>query len=142
MKASRTANLQPADVIVQRLFIHILAQVDHQGPAARLQHPPHLAKRAHGIGEILERRAAQQEIKAGFGKRHLRGVSFPEIHLDLFLPGIPFGDLHEAFADIQAGDFVFSDLGQLDRKEARTRRDFENLCARRQIAPPLCAPAL
>ncbi len=32
----QNADLQPANVIVQRLFIHILAEVDHQSPAARL----------------------------------------------------------------------------------------------------------
>ena len=142
MKASRPPDLQPADVIVQRLLVHVLAQVDHHSPAARLQHAPHLAKGSHRIGEILEGRAAEQEIKAGFRKRHLRSVSFAEIHLDVFLLGISFGDLHKALADIEAGDFVFSDFGQLNRKEARTRRNFEHLCARRQPLPPACVPAL
>ncbi len=118
------------DRLAHRIARHISAQIDDERATARLENAIHLLQCPHWLREILERRAAQQEIERLVCKRHTRCVAVPEIDIHPCRHGIPPRDLDKRVADTEARDPVAAELRQFDRKVSRARRDFEHRASR------------
>jgi hypothetical protein len=98
------AKVHLCDLVGYRFARRIAAHVDDQRSPAWPEDTMHLAQGADRIGEILERRAAYDEVEGIGGKRHDRGVAFAEVDLHTGARGILAGDANERATDIKPGD--------------------------------------
>jgi len=93
----------------------------------------HFTQRGHRIAEILECRAADDEVECLVRKRQRGGIALAELGID-GRPGRLLGcHADERSADVDAGDPIVSELGKLDREIAGARRHFEHTRARRHL---------
>jgi hypothetical protein len=77
-----TAKTHVVDRRIDSLVRGIVAHVDDQRLAARSQDAVHFAQRSHGIAEILECRAADDEVERVVRKRKRRGIALAELDID------------------------------------------------------------
>ena len=95
--------------------------------ATRLQHAMHLLECSDRLGEILEGRAADQEVEGFVSERQVGSIAAAKIDLHSGVEGVRTSDLDKRFADVQAGDFILAEFCQFNGKITRTGRDFQNL---------------
>ena len=123
----------------------VLAQIDDECNPARLEHAVHLVERLQRAGEILERRAADDEIEPVAGEGQVGGVAVFEIDVHAGLARVLAGDAHEGAAGIEPDHAAAGKLGDFDRQIAGTGRDFEHagvIADIRRDAPRRCLQLL
>ncbi len=94
--------------------------------APRFQNAMHFAERDQRLGEVLKRGPAEQEIEAVVLEGHAGGVPQPEVDLDVRLGRVAPRDVDERLADVETGDVVISQPGQLDGEVPRPGRNFQH----------------
>src|SRR5262249_29424440 len=102
------------DVLHGRLF----SQVDDDGASTRLQHTVHLIDGFEGLGEVLERGAADDQIEGPVSKRHRGGVPMTEMDWDQGFLRVCPGNLDKGVTDVQSRDGVLTAFGQLNGQVA------------------------
>jgi hypothetical protein len=121
-------------MMIDRFHACVFPQIDDQAPAAGLQHAAHLLQRANRLAEVLECRAAKQEVEGVVGEWHAGSVALAELDAHACVRGFLAGDFDKRVADVEACGGVISKLRQLDAKVAGARRNFEHRAAPGKLA--------
>src|SRR5262245_64205363 len=86
----------------------------------------HLVERADGIGEVLERGVARDEVERPVVERHRRRVAVQEVDANALALGVLARDANEGLADVEPGHAKVAALGERRREITRTWRDLED----------------
>jgi len=89
---------------IDQFHRRIFSQIDDHALAAGLQHAAHFLQCANGLAEVLESRAANQEIEGVVGERHAGCVALAEVYADAAFGCLLTCDLDKGVADVESGD--------------------------------------
>src|SRR5579872_520405 len=86
----------------------------------------HFLESGHRPAEVLECRAAEEEIERLVFEWHARRVALAKIDLDPATGAVPLGKPDEGAADVESGDIVSAERGKLDCEITWAGRHFQN----------------
>ena len=96
--------------LVLVLFAVVRQHVDHQHPAARLEHAVHFGQRAHGLRDVMQDQRQHRHIQLPIVDRQRFHVAAPNIDVSHALQSAPCG-LHHVGGAID-GDHLGDVRGQ------------------------------
>ena len=102
--------------------------------ASTFEHAAHFLQGTNRLSEVLESRAAQEEVESIVREGHLGSIALPEVDVHARLGGFLAREFDKGMADVESGDRVRTELGELDGEIARARRDLEHGATGRELA--------